>query len=336
MIENFREKLDIADRRILFELDKNCRITDTKLAKKVRKSREAVRYRIKRLIERGIITSFTTSINPARLGYSLYKIYLQLENIEKERQKLLQYLRNNKRVYWMGECDGAWDLIFAIYAKNDMEFYRIKNELISDFQHIIINKATGRFIDAKQYVKRFFTGELIKPVVFGGEIINNKIDEKEYRILEVLIANARTPINEIARIVKTTPSIVRSSIRKMEKLEIILAYRIGINLQKLGLEMFKAIVYLKGMTEERENDFYNYVYSIDNICYFIRNITPWDIELEFVVENYNKYTEIIADLRRNFPDVIRNVETVLMRTDEWMPGCREMIKNSKIRSEREC
>jgi len=329
MIESYKTKLDLTDRRILIELDKNCRITDTQLAKKVRKSRESVRYRINQLANKGIITSFTASINTNRLGYSMYKIYLQLQNIEEERQKLLDFLRKNKRVYWMGECDGAWDLIFAFYAKSDIEFYDMKNKLVSDFEHIIINKATGRFIDSQQYVKRFFTGELVKPVVFGGEIVDNKIDSIDEKILETLISNARVSINELARKVGITPAIARNKMKRMEKLGIILTYRIGIDLRKLGLEMFKAIVYLKGMSKERENDLYNYIYRIDNSCYFIRNITPWDIELEFVAENYDKYTEIIANLRKNFPDVIRNVETVLMRTDEWMPGYYRMVKKEQ-------
>lgn len=326
MIEKYGIKLDMTDRKILLELDRNCRISDTRLARKVRKSREAVRYRISRLAEKGVITSFTAAINPNRMGYSMYKIYLQIENIEEERKKLLEFLRENKKVYWMGECDGAWDLIFAFYAKNDMEFYDMKNRLVSDFEHIIISKATGRFIDSKQYVKRFFTGEMIEPVMFGGEIVDNEVDGIDQKIIEILVANARTPVNEIARRAKTTPAIVRGKMKRMEKLGIILTYRIGINMQKLGLEMFKAIIYLKGMSTEREKGLYDYVRSIDNSAYFIRNITPWDIELEFIVENYDKYTRIIGDLRKEFPDLIRNVETVLMRTDEWMPGYMHMIK----------
>jgi DNA-binding Lrp family transcriptional regulator len=42
-------KLDLTDRKILAELDKNCRIPNSILAKKVNKSREAVKYRIQQL-----------------------------------------------------------------------------------------------------------------------------------------------------------------------------------------------------------------------------------------------------------------------------------------------
>ena len=80
-------KLDLTDRKILAELDKNCRISNSALAKKVNKSREAVKYRIQQLQKRGIIEKFITSINPNKLGFYMFKVYLKLENIPEEREK---------------------------------------------------------------------------------------------------------------------------------------------------------------------------------------------------------------------------------------------------------
>jgi len=77
-------KLDLTDRKILAELDKNCRIHNSVLAKKVHKSREAVKYRIQQLQKNGIIRNFITSIDPNKLGYYMFKIYLKLENIPDE------------------------------------------------------------------------------------------------------------------------------------------------------------------------------------------------------------------------------------------------------------
>jgi len=42
-------KLDLTDRKILIELDKNCRTPEQQIAKVVGKSREAVKYRIQQL-----------------------------------------------------------------------------------------------------------------------------------------------------------------------------------------------------------------------------------------------------------------------------------------------
>jgi DNA-binding Lrp family transcriptional regulator len=55
--------LDEVDNRIIYELDANCRIPETRLAKMVGKSKESVRYRIRRLREEGVITGFTTYVD---------------------------------------------------------------------------------------------------------------------------------------------------------------------------------------------------------------------------------------------------------------------------------
>ena len=51
-------KLDVKDRKILYELDKNSRQSYSSLAKKVGLSQEAVRYMVNKLIENKVILKF--------------------------------------------------------------------------------------------------------------------------------------------------------------------------------------------------------------------------------------------------------------------------------------
>jgi hypothetical protein len=88
--------------------------------------------------------------------------------------------------------------------------------------------------------------------------------------------------------------------------------------------MYKAIVHLNRYTQEDEKRFLAYVASLPGTQYFIRNI--WDIEPEIIVSDYHEYREVMDRLKEQFPEVIRNVETVLMKTDEWTPGFRNLLK----------
>lgn len=324
MVDITRIKLDKADRIILTELDKNCRIPLTRLAKLARKSRQSVEYRIKRLVEQGIITSFNAAINPHKMGYKIYKIYLQLRNVPEEKEKLFKYLRTSSIVYWMGECDGVWDLIFAVFAKSDYEFYALKNELISEFGNILVKSDWGVLIDVKQYPKMYFTNEIASPTMFGGEIVPNQMDALDHAILGTLVNNARIPLTELAAKIGSTPTRVEAHIKRMEKCGIIIQYRIGVDLDKLGLEYYKAIIHVDRYTKEDEKKLLTYMSSLPNIQYFIRDM--WNIELELVVSNYHEYYEIMNRVKTNFPFVIKNVESVLMKTDEWTPGFRNLLK----------
>jgi DNA-binding Lrp family transcriptional regulator len=317
--------LDKADLKILSELDKNCRIPSTQLAKKIGKSRQAVEYRINQLVEKGIITCFNASINPHKIGYKAYKIYVKLRNIPSEKAKLFSYLKNSPRVYWMGECSGSWDLIFSFFAKSDYEFYELKNDFISRFNKVIVNEEEGILIDVKQYPKMYFTGKIESPTMFAGEIVNNDLDSLDYIILAEVVNNGRISLVDLAKKVRSTEIIVKNRLRKLQENGVIIQFRIGVNLNKLGLELYKAIIRLDRYTKEDERRLLSFVSRFPNIQYFIRNISQ--IEPELVVSNYQEYYEIIENLKKEFPDVIRTVDTVLMITDEWTPGFGNLLKS---------
>lgn len=327
MVEIDKHILDKADRKILAELDKNCRISSTQLARKARKSRQAVDYRIENLVKQGIILSFNASINPHKMGYKIYKIYLKLRNIPQEKQRLFSYLKSLGLVYWMGECSGTWDLIFGVYSKTDYEFYELKNDLMSKFKDLIVGEHGDSLIDVRQYPKMYFTNLHEEPVLFAGEIVKNELDELDYAILAEIVNNARIPITELAEKVNSTPIIVIGRMKNLEQKGIIIQYRIGADFNKLGLELYKAVLSLEKYTKEDEENLLEYISGLPNVHYFIRNI--WNLEIELVVSNYQEYYKIIEGLKKEFPYVIKTVDTVLMITDEWTPGFKNLLKLNK-------
>ncbi len=320
-------KLDLTDRKILAELDKNCRISNSALAKKVNKSRESVKYRIQQLQKRGIIQKFITSINPNKLGFYMFKVYLKLENIPKEREKFFEELKKNQDIYWMGISDGAFDLVFAILSKSIPEYFAKINYLLSKWQHLIVSKILGTMVDTRQYNKKFFTNAKdCQQVIFGGDVVANEIDKLDSKILNILANDARIPLAELARKVDSTIEIVRGRIRKLEKKEIILTYRIAVDLNKLGLEFFKAIIYFRTLSEKDERALFEWMKREPNSIYYIRSLAPWEVEFEFAVESYQHFNKIINDLRQRFPHVIRNYEHLIMIYETWMPAYQEMLK----------
>ena len=68
----------------------------------------------------------------------------------------------------------------------------------------------------------------------------------------------------------------------------------------------------------------NYCENHPNIIHFVKQISPWDIELEVICENYKKYNQIISDLTEKFSNIISNVETAIMGEDYIFPS-KKMI-----------
>lgn len=313
--------LDAADRRILAELDVNCRIPASQLARKVRKSREAVKYRIRQLEEKGVITGYLTSINPNRFGWYMFKVYLQLENIPGEREKFYGFLRSHRSIYWYGICDGAYDCIFAILSRSVTDYYEEINALCSRWRHLIVQKVLGVMVDTVQYNKKYFCETAPRENGgFGGNTCANSVDGLDLRILDIIANDARLPMVRIAKKAGGSVEAVRRRISRMEELGIILSYRISVDLNRLGLGFFKAIIYFKSLSRREELSLREWMRSHKNSVYYIRSIAPWDAEFEFVVENYSQFTGIIRQLRERFPGTVRNCEHVIFSEERWMPA----------------
>ncbi|MBW2999245.1 AsnC family transcriptional regulator [Candidatus Woesearchaeota archaeon] len=182
-------------------------------------------------------------------------------------------------------------------------------------------------VDTRQYNKKFFTNDKDgKFVIFGGDRVDNKIDETDKKILEILANDARIPITELAKKVKFSVEIVRRRMKNLEEKGIILGYRISVDLNKLGYEFFKAIIYFRSLSSEDEKKLFEWMRTNTNSVYYIRSLAPWEVEFEFVVENYPHFNKIINDLRKEFPHVISHYEHLIMIYEIWMPAYKEMLK----------
>ena len=79
--------LALKDRKILYELDLNCRQSNTQIGKKVGLSRQVVEYRIKKMEDEGVIQNYYTVIDTYKLGYTFYRYYINLQSISRKRNK---------------------------------------------------------------------------------------------------------------------------------------------------------------------------------------------------------------------------------------------------------
>jgi DNA-binding Lrp family transcriptional regulator len=318
-------KIDKIDRRILYELDKNARTSDSKLAKVVKRSRESVRNRIKKLQQDGIIQGFVTSINPSKFGHMFFKMYFQLANVPEERDKFYRYVQKVPELYWFGGSDGVWDLHGTFYAKDLEEFNKLKNRVYTEFRNLIIKRDIGVLVDVRQYPKKYLVEELKEkpgPTFFAGPVEGYELDGLDKKILSVLSHDARVRLVELAKRTRSTVDIVRGRMKTMEQKAIIMQYRVAIDHRKLGYEMFKAFVYFHNLSEEDEKRLIEYAKQSPNIIYLIRQLSAWDIELEIMANNYNEFNDIMNDIRLKFAGVIRNYEFALMKEDIWVFGKR--------------
>lgn len=312
---NKMPKIDNKDLKLLSELDKNSRIHTTALAKKLRISRETTKYRLKKLTDNKTILSFTTVINPAKLGYTLYKVYLKLENQNQIDPEITKYITSNKHIFWATKCDGAFDIIFGAYVKDIEEFDSLMENFLEKFSKYITSKHISNSTYVNFFFKSYLDNSASQAIKWGGKPEQTQIDNSTKQILKILAKNSRTSIAEISESLSISPKTIISKIKKAEQQNIIQAYRILLDLEKINKENFKAIIYLKNTNKEKINEFQEFCHLNKNIQYYIKIIGEWDIELDIEIENFKEFNKLTHEIKNSFPSIIKDIIPIYM-TDE--------------------
>jgi len=309
------QNLDLLDRKILAELDQDSRQPFSQIAKKARTSRTVVEYRIKKLIESGIIISLSAFVDPAKFGLTSWKVYLQFHNKNKEiDQAITQFLQEEKRVWWIIKCEGNFDLMFLVLTKSVHEFYEFLSDFQSKFSRDEARIEITTHINSDFFSRGYLLNKESKKVcpTFLKEPTFEKLDKTDIEILKIIIKNSRTPSTEIATKLKTTARIVNYRIKDLLKRNIITNFRLIPNVNKMELDYYKVMFQLKNLTTEKEKKFKKFLELQPNIINYSNSWGPWEIEFETEIKNYKKLTELINIIRNEFSDIIKKIEFVLI------------------------
>jgi DNA-binding Lrp family transcriptional regulator len=98
----------------------------------------------------------------------------------------------------------------------------------------------------------------------------------------------------------------------MEKQKIIKGYKCLFNAEKLSIVTTKAFIYFKNIDEKRKSQFIEYIKSQNNSVNIVITFAPWDLEIIFETESYEKYCKLMENVKEEFSDIIKFYESVLM------------------------
>ncbi|MBL7662214.1 Lrp/AsnC family transcriptional regulator [bacterium] len=313
MTEPTLTKIDEIDREILSELDHNSRQSIAELAAKLNLQRDRITYRIKKLTEQGVLVATTTTVNPYKYNLVVYKMYLRLQNDQARIKKLVAKIKNHPNTYWVGESDGKWDLMLAIFARHPAEFRSFQQEILTDATDLVISFAVYTLTDSFLFRKRYLGKKSSTFMRLGGHPGSVELEEIDFKMLKLLALNSRLTITELAQNLRTTPRIVQSHLSRLEKLGVILGYRVILDFDRLGISHFKAQLQLTSTDPSLEARIFDYCRGVPNITYVVQQLGDCVLELELEVDDYPHYNALIADLRAKFADEIREIETILIR-----------------------
>lgn len=326
-------KLDLKDKRILTILTKDARTPLTKIAKSVKLSRDAVDYRIKRMVNEQIILNFFPNINFEKLGYYIFHVFFLIDERDQDKKKaFVKYLINHPNVFSLIEYTDNWDFEVVLVAQDLLEFDKIILEVCSKFPEIILEKNRLELI-------RRFNSNHAPPTLhekFVHEIEPKKreekysIDKTDFKIISELSVDCTKSTYDIAKKVGVSSDTVRYRMKNLEKVNIIKNYTILLNISKLNFQWYTYTMGMKMFDTANEKKFEEYLRQNLNIIRSAKTLGGWDLIMYFAVESQREFHLMVKELKIHFKDVIKTYETwVAFKEHFFHPFPRAIGKNLK-------
>jgi len=303
-------KIDVKDRKILYELDVNARQSFSKIAKKVGLSKSSVSYRINRLENEGVIQNYYTFIDGIRLGYVILRLYIIYQYTTKEiENEIIEYFLKNKATVAIYSIDGRYDLEIIFWIKDINQFYNIWNDTLKRYSDYFQDQVLSFYIKYITFKNSYLIYETKNnfhnqnvDMMGGGEQV--KIDETDYNILKIISSNARMPLSEIAKKIKINPDTICYRLNKLKKNRIIQGFRVNIDYSKLGYQYFKTDIYLKDYIQRKK--IINFIKTNPHLISINETTGVSHLELELHLKSLLHLNEVMNEIQTRFPLAVRN------------------------------
>ncbi|WP_428326011.1 AsnC family transcriptional regulator [Nitrosopumilus sp.] len=178
--------MDNLDMKILSRLLNNCRESDRQIGKELELSGGAVRVRIKKMQERGVIEKFIVKIEPPTLGHGVLYFVVSGENI----QEILEQVSLVGEPYIVVPCVGGVTVCGIAIQENLEQKIELAKKLMKDLRVLSIFEAENL-------------------------IFNSNLTKTDLEILEELIKEPRQKIEKIAKNTNLSTKTVTRCIEKL-------------------------------------------------------------------------------------------------------------------------
>jgi len=320
------DKMNIKDRKILYELSKNARFSISTISKKVGLSRDIVSYRLNNMMKSRLVPGFTLFVNTSRLGFLKHIIYLKLQHLGKEEEtKLVDRFVKEKDIVWVATCSGNWDMGVIILSRNLLHFNETFNKVLEicsnnlkdyTIETEVEDKSLGlgflvegiNVKETEKYLKDGFVKELNNP----SPSENLKVDATDIALLNILMENSRMPLSDICAKLRLSAPAVENRIKTLIREEIIYGFMGQISIQMLGLQWHWILLRTRNLTKEREKQLKHFLKKHPYFTWLVKTVGKWNFQLSVFAKDAIHFREILSEFRKEFEDIIADYDSIMI------------------------
>ncbi len=298
-------KLDYKNKKILTLLIEDCRLTTSQIAKKINSSREVVAYRIGQLEKTGVIRGYTTDLNFEKLGYIWYSINLSLNSIN---SKKIASLRKRRRIPYLQESLGKYNLSCSILVQDFVEFKKEYNYIIDLFGKDIISVNSDILLGDVDFLDDFFIKKRGAKYRFRDDQKKISVDKIDKKILMELGLNARQSLVSISNRIRVSIPTISKKIKKLKKQKVILRNTVIIDYKKMGYYRYSLRIFANPKIEKSLVEFCS---EYHQIWYFGKFSGSDNYVIEILSPDNAEFNSIINLLRQKFKKDISRYDILI-------------------------
>lgn len=265
-------ELDRYDEKILRMLLANSRSSFRDIASKVKLSKDAVRRRVSRYQEAGLLSSFLTIINQSCFAEAVICVMVRTMDVK----STLSIVRENDKVNWVAELLGDYDISFTYVTK---ELSGVKQEISRLLQE-----------DVQTYQLHLYTNEhkFSRNQLFGGSwtshddtLCEASLDDLDTTILRRINDDARASYAEIAYENGVSGSTVSRHVNQLVDEGVIEGFTVSLKPYNAGFE-----TYLLGLPDcDLDDTTIDTVAEQEEVTFFTASLGHYDYFLRITVDN---------------------------------------------------
>lgn len=303
------DQLDVKDRKILYQLNLNCRQSNTQIGKRVGLSKQVVDYRIKKMEVEGIIYGYQTVINSFKLGYDVYRYYVTFQNAtQKIKDEMINFLIQYKDMWTVYSASGLFDLGIVMWVKNIKKFQLFWEEFNDKYGDYLSDKIYSVLLYLHYYNHSFLLPKNSDKAdrdnfILVGHEPEVEIDKLDYDLLNIIVLNARKPVVDIAKQLNCSSQTVNYRIKNLMDKGIIKSFKAGIDYSKLNLHQIGLGIWLRKLSNRR--DIWKIFGDNPNVVYILTCAGYADIQIEMIIDSLDTLEDFMYEISEQFQDSIR-------------------------------
>ena len=313
------EKFDLRDKKILYLLLENARLPASKIAEYVRLSKNAVPYRILRLIEKEVIWKFFAIINYRKIGVRTCDIFIKLKPDPWRENEIKNYFRKHPNVISASRLFGKWDVFLQIAGKSFSELNSVWLE-IAAYLGGSLDSYESKLMNWQ--IKSDY--QLFHDLNLNYRYVPKKVDEKGIYRLDNLDKKILSYLNEVSAIAKyqnigksigASLETTRNHISRLVDEGVITRFVPFVRHKKIGLAQFIVELQFRHFTAGVEKEVRKYIKNSNNIRLAFRSAHRQEIYFWAAAEGHFALQEMLADIKHRFYENIVSAELMPITED---------------------